>query len=102
MTLVEQYSSDLIFMSETWDRISQPIETLIELENYKIITAPNPRTFRGGKPALFVNEEKFYVKPLNPEPITVPEGVEAVWALITPKNIKPNKTRVESDQPGFS
>ena len=77
-------------MSETWDRINKPLENLIQLENYRIITAPNPRNFKGGKPALIINEEKFFIKPLNPEPITVPDGVEAVWALLTPKNSKPN------------
>ena len=91
LTLVEQYESQVIFMSETWDRINQPIENLIKLENYKIITAPNPRNFRGGKPALLISEEHFFIKPLNPEPITVPDGVEAVWALITPKHSKPTK-----------
>ena len=29
LTLVEQYESDLIFMSETWDRINKPLENLI-------------------------------------------------------------------------
>ena len=76
------------FLSETWDRVTQPLENLINLENYRVITSPNPRNFRGGKPALVINEEKFHIKPLNPEPITVPDGVEAVWALITPKNSK--------------
>ena len=39
----------------------------------------------GGKPAIIVNKEKFYVRPLCPDPITVPIGVEIVWALLTPK-----------------
>ena len=90
LTLVEQYESDLIFMSETWDRVHQPLENLIQLENYRVITAVNPRNFKGGKPALIINEEKFFIKPLNPELITVPDGVEAVWALLTPKDSKPN------------
>ena len=88
LNLVEQYESQVIFLSETWDRVTQPLENLINLENYRVITSPNPRNFRGGKPALVINEEKFHIKPLNPEPITVPDGVEAVWALITPKNSK--------------
>ena len=78
LTLVEQYESDLIFMSETWDRINQPLDSIIQLDGYKVLTAVNPRNFRGGKPALIINEEKYIVKPLNPEPITVPDGVEAV------------------------
>ena len=85
LLLVEQYGSDLIFLSETWDRVSQPLQSLIQLENYEVITSVNPRSFRGGQPALVINEEKFHIKKLNPEPITVPEGVEAVWALLTPK-----------------
>ena len=36
-----------------------------------------------------MNEEKFYVKPLCPEPITVPVGVECVWTLLTPKHTTP-------------
>ena len=34
---------------------------------------------------MFINEDEYYVKHLSPEPIIVPIGVEAVWALITPK-----------------
>ena len=83
--LVEQYESDLIILSETWDRVSQPLQSLIQLQDYQVITSVNPRSFRGGQPALVINEKKFNIKMLNPEPITVPEGVEAVWALLTPK-----------------
>ena len=31
---------------------------------------------------------QFHIKKINPEPITVPEGAEAVWALLTPKTGK--------------
>ena len=43
------------------------------------------REFRGGKPAILVRSDKYNVKPLCPDVITVPVGVEAVWALISPK-----------------
>ena len=87
LTLVEQYESDIIFMSETWDR---PLENLIQIDDFNVITAVNPRNFKGGKPALIINEDKYIIRPLNPDPITVPDGVEAVWALLTPKDAKPN------------
>ena len=90
LTLVDQYESDLIFMSETWDRINQPLENVIQIDGYRVVTAVNPRNFKGGKPALIINEEKYDIKYLNPDPITVPDGVEAVWALLTPKGAKPN------------
>ena len=49
--------------------------------------------FKGGKPPIIVNKRKYHVQPLSPEPITVPDGVEveAVWVLLTPKLVKPNK-----------
>ena len=90
LTLVDQYETDLIFMSETWDRVDKPLETIIKLEEHKVFTAVNPRNFKGGKPAIIVNERKFHVQPLSPDPITVPDGVEAVWVLLTPKTCKPN------------
>ena len=90
VTMVEQYQSSLIFMSESWERIQEPLETIINIDGYKVYTAVNPRSFRGGKPAIIVNEEKFHVQNLSPDPITVPHGVEAAWVLLTPKFAKPN------------
>ena len=48
------------------------------------------RSRKGGKPALVIKEEKFHIKQLCPDIITVPIGVEAVWALLTPKNVNTN------------
>ena len=84
--LLEQYEVDLICMSETWERESEKLEELLDLPNYQIITNVKQRDFKGGKPAIMVNTDRYIVKKLCPEPITVPVGVEAVWALITPKN----------------
>ena len=92
--LLEQYSADLITISESWEREDIPLEKLLQLKNYKIITNVKQRDFRGGKPAILVNEEKFHVKALCPEPITVPVGVECVWALLAPKNTTP-RSRVK-------
>ena len=87
--LVEEYSADLITVSESWSRDNLPLEELLQLDNYKIITNVKQREFRGGKPAIIVNQEKYHVKPLCPDPLTVPPGVECVWALLTPKNTTP-------------
>ena len=43
-----------------------------------IITNVKQRDFKGGKPAIMVISNKFIVKKLCPDPITVPVGVEAV------------------------
>ena len=87
--LLEQYQADLICMSESLERDNLPLDELLDLENNRIITNVKQRDFKGGKPAILINEDKYHVKPLCPEPITVPIGVECVWALITPKNVSP-------------
>ena len=87
--LLDQYSADLITISESWERENLPLSELLQLENYRVITNVKQREFKGGKPAILVNEDKFYVKELCPDPITVPVGVECVWALLTPKHTSP-------------
>ena len=50
---------------------------------------------KGRKPAISINEEKFYVKMLCPDPTTVPIGVDIVWCLITSKcQIKKNIKKI--------
>ena len=89
--LLDQYEADIICMSETWERDNMTLDQLLELPNYQIISNVKQRDFKGGKPAILVNEDKFIVKKLCPDPITVPVGVEAVWALVTPKKSSSNK-----------
>ena len=84
--LIEQYQADLIFISESWERANLPLEEILKLDNFQIISNVKQRDFKGGKPALMINKNKYYIKALCPEPITVPIGVECVWSLITPKN----------------
>ena len=83
--LLDQYNADIICMSETWERDNQTLEELLDLPDYQIITNVKQRDFKGGKPAILVNESKYIVKKLCPDPVTVPVGVEAVWALVTPR-----------------
>ena len=54
-----------------------------------MITNVKQREFKGGKPFTLINEEKYHIKELCPEPITVPIGLEAVWALLTFKKKNP-------------
>ena len=89
--MLDQYSADIVCMSESWEKENQPLEELLDLPNYQIITNVKQRDFKGGTPAILVNRNKFIVKKLCPDPITVPIGVEAVWALVTPKKPSCNK-----------
>ena len=81
--ILDQYFVDCVTMSESWEREDLSlISELLDLEYYKVISNVKQREFKGGKPAIIINTEKYNVKPLCPDVITVPVGVEAVWALI--------------------
>ena len=80
--LLEQYSADLICMSESFERESLPLQQVLELEDYEIISMVKRREFKGGNPVILVNRNKFIVQKICPEPVTVPVGVEAIWAVI--------------------
>ena len=93
-TLIEQTEAGVCCISESWDRLHIPggslISDIIDIEGYKWIQNVVQRNKKGGKPAILINEEMFHIKELCPNIITVPIGVEAVWALIIPKNLPPN------------
>ena len=84
--LIEQTNCKLCFISESWDRVDEGLEEIIEMENFRLIKNPLQRDEQGGKPALFVSRKDFYIKELCPSLFTVPPGVEAVWALLSPKS----------------
>ena len=83
--MMEQLSVDLCTMSESWDREHLSLENIIQMDGYEIIKNVVQRTGKGGKPALFIKKEKYHIKKLCPNVITVPPTVEATWALLTPK-----------------
>ena len=72
-------------MTETWERSDLRLRDIINLENFKIITETQQREGVGGKSAIFICEDKYFIRELCPNIITVPKGVEVSWALITPK-----------------
>ena len=86
--LLEQYQAEVICISESWEREDLPLKELLELEDFEVLTNVKQRDFKGGKPAILVNKEKYHVKSLCPEPITVPEGVEAPKMLSSKSRAK--------------
>ena len=79
-------------MSESFERESLPLDQLLAgLEDYEIISMVKRRDFKGGNPAILINKRKFIIKRICPEPVSVPVGVEAVWAIISPRNNKNKK-----------
>ena len=86
-TLVDQEDLHLIFMSESWERKNLTLDQAIHLENHTIISNVHQRAGIGGRPAIFVNHKKYEVQNITNTLIQIPWGVEAVWCILTPKNI---------------
>ena len=86
-TFVEQESVDLLFMSESWERDNLTLDEIIRLDNYTIISNVSQRTGTGGRPAIFANNTKYEVQNVTNTLVQIPWGVEAVWCVLTPKNI---------------
>ena len=78
---------DCVFMSESWERPEQPLNKIINLPDHTVISNPHQRQGVGGRPALIINNKKFHVRNLTQSLIDIPWGVEATWAMISPKNI---------------
>ena len=91
--LLEQYSADLICMSESFERENRPLQELLQLDDYEIISMVKRREFRGGNPAILINKQKYFIKRICPDPVSVPVGVEAIWVIISPKNNNSKKLK---------
>ena len=83
---VKNEDIDIVFMSESWERENKNLSEIINLEEHEVISNVHQRRGVGGRPAIIVNRNKYEVKTLTNTLIPVKWGVEAVWALITPKN----------------
>ena len=89
-TLVIEHSIDLICMSESWERDNLALNQIIQLEDHCVISNVHQRRGVGGRPAIIVNNKKYDVQNLTQSLISIPWGVEAVWCLISPKQITNN------------
>ena len=86
-TFVKEEEVDLICMSESWEREELTLNEVIKLNDYSIISNVFQRKGQGGRPAIIANTKKFHVENLTQTVIDIPWGVEAVWAVLTPKNV---------------
>ena len=80
---------DIIFMSESWERHDLTLEEIMRpLKDHTVISNVHQQQGGGGRPALIVNSKKYHVQNLTQSVISIPWGVEVVWALITPKDVQ--------------
>ena len=89
--MLKQIGPSVMLVSETWERERSRLDTLLNSRVLKSISSYR-KTKPGGGCAIIYNETQFNVT--NPE-IEVPEDVEAVWAIFTPKTEQRNKLNVK-------
>ena len=87
VTFVKEEIVDLICMSESFEREDLPLEELIKIENFRVISNVHQRKGKGGRPAIIVNTQKYEVDNLTNTIISIPWGLEIVWAVLTPKSV---------------
>ena len=86
ITLLQEREIDAAFISESWERDNHNLEDLLSsLKNYTVLSDYNQRKSRGGRPALILNNDKFFVQNFTGDTVKVPWGCEIIWALLTPK-----------------
>ena len=90
-TFIKEESVDCTFLSESWERLHFPLETLINFEGYEVFSNPYQRTGRGGRPALIIKKEKYNIINLTNSVVDIPWGLEVIWVVLTPKMGKNNR-----------
>ena len=84
---VNEEEVDAIFLSESWERDYLQLDQVINVEDHVVISNVSQRAGVGGRPALIINKKKYEVLSVTNTLIQIPWGVEAVWGIITPKNV---------------
>ena len=84
---VNEEEIDILFLSESWEREDLTLDQIIKLEDHQVISNVSQRRGVGGRPAIIANKVKFDVQNITNKLIQIPWGVEAVWCILTPKNV---------------
>ena len=84
-TYMEEEEIDLACISESHECEGRPLVNSLKLDDYEIISSMHQRRGKGGRPALIVNKLKYDVTNITNTLVNIPWGVEAVWAVLTPK-----------------
>ena len=100
-TFIEEESIDLACISESFERKNFTLEKLLKLENFKVLSNVYQREGKGGRPAIVVNTDKYEVENLTQTHVTIPWGVEIVWAALTPKHVN-NDGKIQNISSKFS
>ena len=90
--LLHRIGPSVVLVSETWERERLRLGTVLNSRSYKVISSYRKTKSPGGGCAILYNENRFSVT--NPD-ISVPENVEAAWAVFTPVSDSRHKMKVK-------
>ena len=94
VTFVNEEQIDLVCMYESWEQENLTLENGISIEDFKVISNVSQRKGTGGRPAIVVNSKKYHVENITQSVVSIPWGVEVVWAVLTPKNVS-NESKIQ-------
>ena len=92
--LLYEVAPDLAIVSETWERQNLGLEKLLNSTQFKSISYCRPKVGTaqpGGGCAIIYNENRFGIEELD---VSVPESIEAAWAVFTCKDNSSQKYKV--------
>ena len=84
---LKEFSPEAILIQESWEREKYPLCELLRDTGYVIISKSRAKVRNkqpGGGVAILLNPSRFFI--IDPK-ISVPQGVEVVWSIITPKSL---------------
>ena len=84
---IKEEQVDLLLISESWEREKLRLDEIIKLDDHSLISNVSQRSGVGGRPAIFANNKKYDVQNITNTLVQIPWGVEAVWCILTPKNV---------------
>ena len=86
-TFIVEHDIDVICLSESWEREDLPLDKVLHIENYDVISNPHCRKGVGGRPAVIVNTSKFLVENMTQTVVKIPWSLELVICVITPRTV---------------
>ena len=93
VTFVAETETDIVFISESHERPGLMLDQImLQLEDHVVISNVHQRQGKGGRPALVINKKKYQVQNITQSVISIPWGVEVVWALLTPLHTQTDST----------
>ena len=90
--LLSVISPSVTLISETWERDSLRLDSILNRRMFKYISSFRKNKSPGGGAAIVYNESQFTV--ITPD-ITIPENIEAAWAVFTPHNNIKSNTKIK-------